>query len=35
MFTLLRLPDMTDEQFAADAAHVRKDLEALKHMMEL
>jgi hypothetical protein len=34
MFTLLRLPDMTDEQFAADEAHVRKDLEALKSMME-
>jgi hypothetical protein len=35
MFTLLHLPGMTDEQFAADAAHVRKDLEALKAMMEI
>ncbi|TCR83985.1 SRPBCC family protein [Rhizobium sp. BK376] len=35
MFTLLRLPGMTDEQFAADAAHVRKDLEALKNLMEI
>jgi hypothetical protein len=33
MFTLLRLPGMTDEQFAADAAHVRKDLEALKNLI--
>lgn len=35
MFTLLRLPGMTNEQFAADAAHVRKDLEALKNLMEI
>lgn len=34
MFTLLRLPGMTDEQFAADAAHIQKDLAALKSMME-
>jgi hypothetical protein len=35
MFTLLRLPGMTDEQFAADAAHIRKDIEALKGLMEI
>lgn len=35
MFTLLRLPDMTDEQFEADAAHVARDLEALKKLMEI
>ncbi len=34
MFTLLRLPGMTDEQFAADAAHVLKDLNTLKALME-
>jgi hypothetical protein len=34
MFTLLRLPGMTDEQFAADAAHVQKDLASLKSLME-
>lgn len=34
MFTLLRLPGMTDEQFAADAAHVLQDLAALKGLME-
>ena len=34
MFTLLRLPGMTDDQFAADAAHVQKDLATLKSMME-
>jgi hypothetical protein len=35
MFTLLRLPGTTDEQFAADAAHIAKDLEILKGLMEL
>jgi hypothetical protein len=35
MFTLFCLPGMTKEQFEADAAHVRKDLEALKSLMEL
>jgi hypothetical protein len=35
MFTLLRLPGMTDEQYAADAAHIRKDLDALKGLMEV
>jgi hypothetical protein len=35
MFTLLKQPGMTDEQFAADAAHVQKDLDALKSLMEM
>jgi len=34
MFTLLKLPGMTDEQFDADAAHVLKDLGTLKSLME-
>ncbi|RDJ12283.1 SRPBCC family protein [Rhizobium grahamii] len=34
MFTLLRIPGMTDEQFEADAAHIAKDLAALKALME-
>jgi hypothetical protein len=34
MFTLLRLPGMTDTQFSADAAHVEKDLAMLKALME-
>ncbi|MBB5573670.1 MULTISPECIES: SRPBCC family protein [Rhizobium] len=34
MFTLLRLPGMTDEQFTADAAHIEKDLGTLKSLME-
>jgi hypothetical protein len=34
MFTLLRLPGTTDEQFAADAAHITRDLATLKSMME-
>jgi hypothetical protein len=34
MFTLLRMPGMTDDQFAADAAHVAKDLHTLKTLME-
>jgi len=34
MFTLLQLPGMTEEQFAADAAHVLKDLGTLKELME-
>jgi hypothetical protein len=34
MFTLLHLPGMTDEQFEADAAHVARDLETLKALME-
>jgi hypothetical protein len=35
MFTLLRMPGMTDEQFEADAAHVARDLDALKSLMEV
>jgi hypothetical protein len=34
MFTLLRLPGMTDKQYAADAADIRKDLNGLKGLME-
>jgi hypothetical protein len=34
MFTLLHLDGMNDEQFANDAAHVAKDLAALKALME-
>lgn len=34
MFTLLRLPGMSDEQFAADEQHIAKDLHALKTLME-
>ena len=34
MFTLLHLPGMSEAQFAADAAHVAKDLATLKTMLE-
>lgn len=34
MFTLLRQPGMDDEAFEADAAHIRKDLESLKVILE-
>ncbi|WEX76058.1 SRPBCC family protein [Sinorhizobium numidicum] len=34
MFTLLRQPNMSDEQFAADAAWVEKDLATLKSILE-
>ena len=34
IFTVLRLPGMSDEQFAADAAHVQNDLTTLKTQME-
>jgi hypothetical protein len=34
MFTLLRQPSMSDADFEADAAHVRKDLETLKSILE-
>jgi hypothetical protein len=34
MFTLLRRPDMTDREFAADAAAVQRDLNTLKAMLE-
>ncbi|AGB71401.1 MULTISPECIES: hypothetical protein [Rhizobium] len=34
MFTVLQLPGMEAEQFAADAAHVMRDLKTLKELME-
>lgn len=34
MFTLLRMPGMSDEQFAGDAGWVEKDLATLKSIME-
>ena len=34
MFTLLRQPDLDDAAFESDAAHVARDLEALKRLME-
>ena len=34
MFTLFQLPDVTDENFAADAANVGHDLQALKRALE-
>ncbi len=34
MFTLLRMHGVTDAQFAADAAHVARDLATLKALME-
>lgn len=34
MFTVLRLPGMEAAQFAADAAHVMRDLQTLKELME-
>lgn len=34
VFTLFRRPDMSDDDFAADAAAVEKDLEALKRLLE-
>lgn len=34
MFTLLRPPGMTDEAFEADAAHVARDLDMLKTLLE-
>lgn len=34
MFTLLRQPAMSDADFESDAAHVRKDLETLKSILE-
>lgn len=33
-FVLLRRPEMDDAAFEADAAHVLKDLQALKALME-
>lgn len=34
MFTVLQLPGMEAAQFAADAAHVMRDLKTLKELME-
>src|SRR5262245_37323868 len=34
MFSLFRLPDMSEEQFAADADWVRRDLTTLKNLLE-
>ena len=34
MFTLLKAPDMSEEAFAADAAAVERDLDALKSLLE-
>ncbi|MDQ0135536.1 hypothetical protein J2T08_003457 [Neorhizobium galegae] len=34
MFTLFQRPDLDDAAFEADAAHVRKDLRALKDLLE-
>jgi hypothetical protein len=34
VFTLRRLPDMTDEDFARDAGLVQADLTRLKHILE-
>lgn len=34
VFSLMRQPGMTDEQFAADEAAVRRDLRALKDLLE-
>ena len=33
-FTLFRRPGVTDEQFAADAAWIERDLKALKQLLE-
>jgi hypothetical protein len=34
IFTLFRLPDMSDEKFAADAEWVMRDLSSLKNLLE-
>jgi hypothetical protein len=34
LFTLFRLPDMSDEKFAEDAEWVKRDLDALKNLLE-
>jgi hypothetical protein len=34
IFTLFRLPDMTDEKFSADAEWVMRDLTTLKNLLE-
>jgi len=35
MFTLFRLPDMSEEQYAADAELVGQDLRTLKDILEI
>jgi hypothetical protein len=34
VFTLIRQPDATDEQFEADRAAVERDLQTLKRLLE-
>lgn len=34
LFTLIRQPGMSDEQFASDRAAVEQDLKTLKHLLE-
>jgi hypothetical protein len=34
VFSVRRLPDMSDEEFARDAALVQADLTRLKHLLE-
>lgn len=34
MFTLFQLPDVTDEDFAVDAANIEHDLQTLKRLLE-
>jgi hypothetical protein len=34
LFTLFRLPDMSDEKFTEDAEWVKRDLDALKNLLE-
>lgn len=34
IFTLLRLPGMSDDKFAADAEWVKRDLDTLKRLLE-
>jgi hypothetical protein len=34
IFTLFRLPDMSDEQYAEDMQLVERDLKALKELLE-
>ena len=34
IFTLFRLPDMSEEKFAADAAWIMRDLASLKNLLE-
>ena len=34
LFTLFREPQMSDQQFAADAGYVQRDLDGLKSLLE-